>query len=99
MRAHAPLESGGEALDPAVQRDVVDPYAALGQHLLRITEADRGAEAPTHRPQDHLGREAETADRAHEGHPGVLTRAAAPTTSGAAPNATEPAFASRQPLV
>ena len=83
---HPLLELGGEALDPAVQGDVVDEDAAVGEHQLEVAVADREPEAPAHRPQDHLGREAEATERPGVGHGrcsrrGGGGRSAAPTRS------------------
>ena len=66
--AHPLLELGGEALDPAVQRDMVHLHAPIGQHGLEVAEADSELQVPAHRPEDHLGREAEAAEGPGVGH-------------------------------
>ena len=52
-----------EALHPAVQGDVVDLDAALGQELLKISVGQSEAQVPAHREQDHLRRELEARER------------------------------------
>jgi hypothetical protein len=59
---HPLLELGREALHPAVHGRAVDPDPAAGEHRLEVALADRGLQVPPHRPQDHLGREAEAAE-------------------------------------
>jgi hypothetical protein len=66
--AQALLQLRGEALDPAVQADVVDRDAAVGQHGLEVAVADGDLEGPAHGPEDDLGREAEAAERPGHGH-------------------------------
>ena len=56
MPAQPLLELGREALDPAVERDVIDLDAAVGQHECQVAVADREPKVPAHRPEDHLGR-------------------------------------------
>ena len=59
-----------EALDPAIQGDVVDLDTPVGKHGLEVAVADRELQVPAHRPQDHPGREAEATERPglrHEG--------------------------------
>src|SRR5688572_30323909 len=68
MPAQPPLELGREALDPAVEGDVVDGDAAVGQHGLEVAVADAELEVPAHRPQDDLGRETEAAEGPGGGH-------------------------------
>ena len=58
-----PARTGGvdeqwrEALDPAVDADVVDLDAPLGQQLLDIAVRQAISEIPADRQHDHLGRE------------------------------------------
>jgi hypothetical protein len=47
---HPLLELGGEALDPAVQRDVIDQDALVGEHAREIAVADRKLQVPPDRP-------------------------------------------------
>ena len=68
VAARALLKLGGEALDPAVEADVVDLDPAIGEHLLEVAVADRELQVPAHRPKDDLGREAEPAERPGIGH-------------------------------
>jgi hypothetical protein len=68
MPPHPLLELGGEALDPAIERDVVHLHAAVGQHVLEIAVADRELQVPPDRPEDDLGREAEAAEEPGVGH-------------------------------
>jgi EamA-like transporter family len=68
VAAHPLLELGGEALDPAVQGDVVDEDAPVGEHGLEVAVADREGQVPAHRPEDDLGREAEAAEGPGRGH-------------------------------
>src|SRR3546814_7847172 len=42
------------ALDPAIDRRMVDRNAAFRQHFLKVAIADRIATIPAHRPQDHI---------------------------------------------
>jgi hypothetical protein len=51
-------ELRGEAPDPSVDGDVVDPDSTLGQQLLPIALGQAVAQLPTHRHRDHLPREA-----------------------------------------
>src|SRR5690606_26930506 len=44
----------GVALDPAIDRRMVDRNAAFRQHFLKVAIADRIATIPAHRPQDHI---------------------------------------------
>src|SRR5215207_3034522 len=50
MAAKPLLELGGEALDPAIERNVVDLDPSVGQHALEVTIADREPQVPAHRP-------------------------------------------------
>ncbi|MFL5256386.1 MAG: hypothetical protein ACJ8AI_26510, partial [Rhodopila sp.] len=61
VAAHPLLQLRGETLNPARERRIIDLHAAIGEHPFEV--ADRKLEALTHPPQDHLGREAETAER------------------------------------
>src|SRR3546814_267381 len=45
------------ALDPAIDRRMVDRNAAFRQHFLKVAIADRIATIPAHRPQDHISLE------------------------------------------
>jgi hypothetical protein len=56
-------QQGREALDPAVDGDVVDLDAAFGQQLLDVAVRQREAQVPAHRQHDHIGREAEASER------------------------------------
>jgi hypothetical protein len=62
------LELRREALDPAVEADVVDLDAAVGEHPLQVAVADRELQVPAHRPKDDLGREAKAAEGPGVGH-------------------------------
>ena len=54
-RAAQPLlHLRGVALDPAIDRRMVDRNAAFRQHFLKVAIADRIATIPAHRPQDHI---------------------------------------------
>src|SRR5699024_12748479 len=44
----------GVALNPAIDRRIVDRNAAFRQHFLQVAIADRIATIPAHRPQDHI---------------------------------------------
>src|SRR3546814_3258475 len=44
----------GVALDPAIDRRMVDRNAAFRQHFLKVAIADRIATILAHRPQDHI---------------------------------------------
>src|SRR4051812_15989375 len=66
--AHPLLQLRSEALDPAVHGCVIDRDAPVGEHGLEVAVADRELQVPAHRPQDHLGREAEAAERSGGGH-------------------------------
>src|SRR3546814_12224833 len=48
------LHLQGVALDPAIDRRMVDRNAAFRQHFLKVAIADRIATIPAHRPQDHI---------------------------------------------
>src|SRR3546814_13916602 len=48
------LHLRGVALDPAIDRRMVDRNAAFRQHFLTVAIADRLATIPAHRPQDHI---------------------------------------------
>src|SRR3546814_5343023 len=48
------LHLRGVALDPAIDRRMVDRNAAFRQHFLNVAIADRIATIPVHRPQDHI---------------------------------------------
>src|SRR3546814_11512916 len=48
------LFRSGVALDPAIDRRMVDRNAAFRQHFLKVAIADRIATIPAHRPQDHI---------------------------------------------
>src|SRR3546814_191111 len=48
------LHLRGVALDPAIDRRMVDRNAAFRQHFLKVAIADRIATIPAHRPQDHI---------------------------------------------
>src|SRR5699024_3862061 len=48
------LQLRGVALDPAIDRRMVDRNAAFRQHFLKVAIADRIATIPAHRPQDHI---------------------------------------------
>ena len=48
------LQLRGVALDPAVQRRVVDGDAAFAHHLLEVPVADAVAAVPAHAQEDHL---------------------------------------------
>src|SRR3546814_10577330 len=51
------LHLRGVALDPAIDRRMVDRNVAFRQHFLKVAIADRIATIPAHRPQDHkIGR-------------------------------------------
>jgi hypothetical protein len=41
-------------LDPTENRGVVNPHAAVGEHQLEITIADREHQVPADRPEDYL---------------------------------------------
>jgi hypothetical protein len=41
MPAQPPLQLRGEALDPAVEGDVVDRDATIGQHAFQVAAAER----------------------------------------------------------
>ena len=69
---HTLLQLGGKTLNPAGQGGVIDLHAAVGEHALEVTIADRELEVPAHRPEDDLGREAEAAERPGVGHGGAL---------------------------
>ena len=56
-------QQGREALDPAVDRDVVDLDAAFGQQLLDVAVRQREAQVPAHGQHDHVGWEAEAGER------------------------------------
>src|SRR3712207_1155337 len=62
MPPHPLLELRGEALDPAVEADVVYLHAAVGEHPLEVAVADRELQVPPDRPEDDLVREAEAAE-------------------------------------
>src|SRR3546814_17076397 len=47
----------GVALDPAIDRRMVDRNAAFRQHFLKVAIADRIATILAHRPQDHINLE------------------------------------------
>jgi hypothetical protein len=51
-------ELRGEALDPAVDRDVVDLDPALGQELLDVPVGEAEPQVPPDRQGDDFGREA-----------------------------------------
>ncbi len=61
--AGALLQLGREALDPAMQRDVVHGHAPVGEQALEVVLAERELEGPAHRPQDDLGRGGECGER------------------------------------
>src|SRR3546814_15124745 len=42
------------ALDPAIDRRMVDRNAAFRHHFLKVAIADRIATIPAHRPHDHI---------------------------------------------
>src|SRR3546814_2221063 len=48
------LHLRGVALDPAIDRRMVDRNAAFRQHFLKVAIADQIATIPAHRPQDHI---------------------------------------------
>src|SRR3546814_8294664 len=48
------LHLRGVALDPEIDRRMVDRNAAFRQHLLKLAIADRITTIPAHRPQDHI---------------------------------------------
>src|SRR3546814_6801584 len=48
------LHLRGVALDPAIDRRMVDRNAALRQHFLKVAIVDRIATIPANRPQDHI---------------------------------------------
>src|SRR3546814_6765231 len=48
------LHLRGVALDPAIDRRMVDRNAAFRQHFLKVAIADRIATILAHRPQDHI---------------------------------------------
>src|SRR5699024_6351771 len=48
------LHLRGVALDPAIDRRMVDRNAASRQHFLKVAIADRIATIPAHRTQDHI---------------------------------------------
>jgi hypothetical protein len=56
---HALLELRREALDPAVERDVVDLDATFCEEFLEVAVGEPEAQVPPHRDQDHVGRKAE----------------------------------------
>jgi hypothetical protein len=56
-------QQGCEALHPAVDRDVVDVDAALGEQLLHIAVGQAEPQIPAHRQHDHLGRKPEPNER------------------------------------
>jgi hypothetical protein len=68
-----------EALDPAVDSDMVDLDAALGEQLLDIAVGQPEAQVPADRDDDNVGREAETG----EGGPWHWTRARAASSHAA----------------
>src|SRR4051794_38831568 len=83
VAAHPLLQLRGEALNPAVHGRVIHLHAAIGEHGLEVAVADRELQVPAHGPKDHLGREAEAAERAGGGHGGYSRkgegRSTAPT--------------------
>ena len=62
---HPLLELGGEALDRAVEADVVHRHAAVGEHALEVAVADRELQVPSDRPRPE---EAEAVKRPGIGH-------------------------------
>src|SRR3546814_10101310 len=56
------LHLRGVALDPAIDRRMVDRNAAFRQHFLKVAIADRIATIPAHRPQDHIRSEEHTSE-------------------------------------
>ncbi len=68
MSPHSLLELRREALDPAVERDMVDLDTAVDEHALEVAVADWELQIPPHRPEDHLSREAEAAEGPGVGH-------------------------------
>jgi uncharacterized protein YjbI with pentapeptide repeats len=62
------LELGREALDPTIERDVVDLDPTVGEHPLEVTVADGELQVPAQRPEDDLGREAKAAEGPGVGH-------------------------------
>jgi hypothetical protein len=51
-----------EPQHPAVDGEVVDLNAALGQQFLNVAIGQAEAQVPAHRPHDHIGREAEASE-------------------------------------
>src|SRR4051794_31026463 len=74
VTAHSFLQLRGEALNPAVHSRVIHRDAPVGEHGLEIAVADRELQVPAHRPEDHLGREAEAPKRSGGGHGGYSRR-------------------------
>src|SRR5690606_4569001 len=48
------LHLRGVALDPAIDRRMIDRNAAFRQQFIKVAIADRIATIPAHRPQDHI---------------------------------------------
>jgi hypothetical protein len=55
----------GVALNPTVNRGVVDIHAAFGQHLLQLTIADALFTVPANSPQDDFALKMATMERVH----------------------------------
>ena len=60
------MNPGGEPLDPAVDGDVVDGDAALGQQFLNVAVGQAIAQIPAHRHGDHLPRKRKPANTEDE---------------------------------
>src|SRR3546814_18832613 len=59
------LHLRGVALDPAIDRRMVDRNAVFRQHFLKVAIADRIATIPAHRPQDQITLEMEPLEIRH----------------------------------
>jgi len=81
-----------EPLHPAIQSDVIDLDAPLGQQLLQIPVRQAVAQVPAHRQQDHLAREPEPGETRGQQLDWMASATAAHRTSLplVAVNATEP---------
>ena len=54
---------GGEALDPSVDRDVVDGDASSGEEFLDVAVRETEPQVPAHGEQNHVGREPVAGER------------------------------------
>jgi hypothetical protein len=92
-----PGELRREALDPAVDRDVIDLDPALGQELLDVPVGEAEPQVPTDRQGDDFGwetvpGEGRTGRWVWVRVRGVISSRESPLMDGPAPNATVPAL-------